>query len=371
MLRSLQVLRAVAALMVVLFHLRGVELKYGQGSALLDVPARYGDAGVDLFFVVSGFVMAMICDSRPSGPGEAASFLARRAWRVLPPYWIYTTIVVALMMWFPGQVNTSYADQSVFASYLLWPQQQLPVLTVGWTLIHEAHFYLVMAAAIACVPKRLFMHFLLAWSFIVIACCALLPTPANPALRLVVNPLTLEFVAGAVVGLTWRRLPSDVAYPSMLAGVGMLVTAMVMMPAEGPASLSPVSRVCVFGTASLLILAGAVLSERRSETAWAPRRLLTRIGNSSYSLYLSHIFVISAFGRLWQLSGLNQTPLQHLAFIATSLLACVLVGCVSYRWLEQPLLSLGSRRSGPRRATGRTASEAVYGWYTPPKSGGT
>ena len=351
--KNLQLLRAVAALMVVLFHLRGIELKYGQGPALLDAPARYADAGVDLFFVLSGFVMGTLLTARPAGGNAALGFLARRAWRVLPPYWIYTTVVVVLMLLFPGQVNSSYSDQSILASYLLWPHDQLPVLTVGWTLIHEAYFYLAVSVVIAFLPPRLVTRSLLLWAAIIVGCTLAAPPPGDAGLRLLTNPLTLEFIAGALLGLHWRAIPTSAGMPILVFGVAALLWAMGFMPEEGPGAMSQPIRVAIFGAASLAILAGAVLLEKREAPASILRRLMERVGDSSYSLYLSHIFVISALGRLWHATGMVHTPAQHAVFLIFSVLACCLCGWLSWIGLERPLLALGQRFLRYRAATQR------------------
>ena len=222
---SLQCLRGVAALAVVLFHLRGVEIKYLQGPAMLDAVARYADAGVDLFFVVSGFVMTTIAAGRYMKAGASAQFLVKRAWRVLPMYWIFTTLVVALMAVVPSMVNSSYAGQSVLASYLLIPHAQLPVLTVGWTLVHEAYFYLVFAGVIAFVPERFVPAFLLLWAAAIGVAPWLPPGPTTPAHVLVTNPLTYEFIAGALLGLYWRHIPARLGLPLVVAGVAVAVSA--------------------------------------------------------------------------------------------------------------------------------------------------
>lgn len=352
-LKNLQLLRAVAALMVVLFHLRGIELQYGQGPALLDVPARYADAGVDLFFVLSGCVMGTLLAARPAGSNAALGFLARRAWRVLPPYWIYTTVVVVLMLLLPGQVNSSYADQSILASYLLWPHDQLPVLMVGWTLVHEAYFYLVVSVIIAFVPLHLVTRILLLWAAIILGCTLAAPPPSDAGLRLVTNPLTLEFIAGALLGLHRRAVPTAAGMPLLVSGTTVLLAAMGFMPEEGPGAMSPAVRAAVFGTASLAILAGAVLLENKRGSVSIVRRVMEHIGDSSYSLYLSHIFVISALGRLWNATGMVHTPAQHAVFLVFSVLACCLCGWLSWIWLERPLLALGQRFLRRRAETQR------------------
>ena len=137
-LASLPALRGIAALAVVIFHLRSVELKYLDGPSVLDSIGRYADAGVDLFCVLSGFVMTTICAGRYTRKGKGWLFFVKHAGRVLPLYWLFTTIIVVLMVTAASMVNTSYAEQSTLASYFLIPHSQLPLLTVGWTLVHEA-----------------------------------------------------------------------------------------------------------------------------------------------------------------------------------------------------------------------------------------
>lgn len=338
---SLQCLRGIAALAVVLFHLRGVEIKYLQGPAILDAVARYADAGVDLFFVVSGFVMTTVSAGRYTKDGASSEFLIKRAWRVLPMYWIFTTLVVVLMALAPSMVNSSYADQSVLASYLLIPHAQLPVLTVGWTLVHEAYFYLVFASAIAFVPERLVPVFLLAWAAAVGAPHVLPEGPATPAHYLVTNPLTYEFIAGAMLGLYWRKIPSWLALPLIVMGAAGAVAAAAALPEAGPASVSIHTRVALFGTASVLMLAGCVGLEAQNRMRiplW-----LTRLGDSSYSLYLTHIFVISAIGRMWATFMPSSGWAGHVAFVAIATLACCITGGLVHARLERPLLALPNR----------------------------
>lgn len=338
---SLQCLRGLAALAVVLFHLRGVEIKYLQGPALLDGVARYADAGVDLFFVVSGFVMTTVAAGRYTKEGAGTQFLVKRAWRVLPMYWIFTTLVVGLMAVVPTMVNSSYADQSVLASYLLIPHAQLPVLTVGWTLMHEAYFYLIFAGAIAFVPERVVPAFLLLWAAAIGAAAWLPPGPATPAHNLVTSPLTYEFIAGAMLGLYWRRIPSGLALPLIVAGFATAVVAGMALPETGPATITVGTRVAWFGSAAVLLLAGSVTLEAQGRSrlpAW-----LIRLGDSSYSLYLTHIFVISVMGRAWAMASPAPTWPEHLAFVGLTTLACCVVGHVVHARLERPLLALPKR----------------------------
>jgi peptidoglycan/LPS O-acetylase OafA/YrhL len=344
---SIQALRGIAALMVVLFHLRIVEGKYGLGSRVLPDVFAYADSGVDLFFVLSGFVMTSIAAGTYGSPRQAGDFLVRRGWRVVPLYWFYTTLVVLLMALAPGMTNSAYEDQSVVASYLLWPQAQLPLLTVGWTLIHEAFFYLAMAVAIAFAREWQVPWLLIGWATATLAAHSLPGSGSTPWAAVISSPLSLEFIAGGLVGLYWRRLPSSFALPLLVIGAGLFASAMWYLAHTCCAHPPVLLRVLYFGVPSVLLMSGAVCWEHARQPK-LPKPLLL-IGDSSYSLYLSHIFVISALGRLWQKSGSNASTWQHALFLLLAVAACVLVGRLSWRILEQPLLSL--RRSLTRHRT--------------------
>ncbi|KAF1719036.1 acyltransferase family protein [Pseudoxanthomonas wuyuanensis] len=338
---SLQVLRAVAALLVVLFHLRIVEAKLGAEALVLPSALRFADGGVDLFFVISGFVMAIITSGQFRSPFNAARFLGRRLWRVVPLYWFYTTAVLALMALLPAAVNTSYADQSVWASYLLWPQPQLPLLTVGWTLIHEVYFYLVIAAAVAVLGERSFLWFLLAWGLLVAGAQPSWESIHAPWAQVALNPMTLEFIAGALVGRYWRSIPWFLTRLSLPLGIIGLIGAMMLLdrlagPTGSLPSPYPILRTLLFGPASVLLVLGMVAWER--DHPHAMPRFLVLLGDSSYSLYLSHVFALSAIGRLWQMLGPTYSPWHHALFAGTAVAASIAIGLVSYFMLERPLL---------------------------------
>lgn len=342
---SVQCLRGVAALLVVLFHLRIVEARFGAGEPLLPSFVRFADAGVDLFFVISGFVMVTVASGRYGSPAQAGRFLARRTWRIVPPYWFYTTLVVVLMLVAPDAVNSSYADQGIVASYLLWPQAQLPLLTVGWTLIHEMYFYLAMAVAIAFLRERHLPVFLLCWATLVTIGQVALADGAHPVTALLLNAMTLEFIGGALVAVYWRRLGTRMSVAWVALGAMGFATGLFVLDQAGTQAPGPVLRTLLFGTAGVLVVAGAATLERLDR--WQAPRWLATVGEASYSLYLSHVFVISAAGRLWHWSGLNTTGTQHALFVLATLLACIVAGQVSYRWLELPLLA--RRSAAPRR----------------------
>ena len=142
---TLPATRGVAANLVVFSHLFFVQAKYTT-AGVLPAFALYGLAGVDMFFVLSGFIMVAVA-GRNIGP---IRFLWRRAARIYPTYWLVSLAVLALAIVAPALVDSSViAPISLWRSFLLVPGETVPLLAVGWTLVHEMYFYLVFAIFLA------------------------------------------------------------------------------------------------------------------------------------------------------------------------------------------------------------------------------
>lgn len=331
---NIQAVRGMAILLVLLYHLVGVELKYFAGGRLLSDYLLGGIAGVDLFFVVSGFIMATItrgCFRRPDG---IVSFVYSRFTRIYPLYWLYSLPVLGLFLLRPDLVNPSQGSQvDIIASFLLVPQQRLPLLIVGWTLILEVYFYIVIALLL-CVPERCFSGLLALWAVLVVGGHQL---AANPSafLAYVTDPMTLEFIAGCLAALVSERHQGSRGRAVLAAGVILLL--------GGWAAYHFIShqnypwgwrRIALFGVPSVLIVYGAATMER-SAAQLLPRALRS-LGDSSYSLYLSHTLVTSALGLAWSLSGVQGPLYNALALLVVALVAIV-AGVLSHRFLEKPL----------------------------------
>lgn len=343
---SIQALRGIAAVLVVLFHLRSMEDLHGQGRQILPSLLEFAYGGVDLFFVISGFVMVSVTAGSYRSPAGAGRFLLRRAWRIVPPYWFYTSLLVAPMLLMPGVLDASHGYGKIATSYLLWPQASLPILMVGWTLIYEAYFYLAMAVAIALLPERYAGTFLAAWGVAAMAVHATTGANAPPWLTVASSPMVLEFIAGALVGLHWRRLPARYGLPCLSLGAFAFVASMFVLAQAGAHEPSPMLRTVVFGSASTVIVLGAVAWESAGPVR-IPRWLLI-LGNASYSIYLAHPFVISLTGRLWRNTAIGQVQGLHAASVVVAILLCLAVGIASYRWLERPVQSIGGFLFKPR-----------------------
>ena len=136
---NIQALRGIAVLLVVLYHIMITQRRIGDGGGLLPAWFLVGISGVDLFFTISGFVMVVVTRGKFQRVGEMGRFLYNRLTRVYPMYWTYTLVSLAA---FTILGSTALTEDNLFRSLLLIPQNKMPLLSVGWTLIHEVYFYL-------------------------------------------------------------------------------------------------------------------------------------------------------------------------------------------------------------------------------------
>jgi len=148
-----QALRGLAALLVVSVHIGaydGFEARYFAISAPLTAPlARIGNIGVDLFFIISGFIM-IASTLRPDGRSlRPIEFFKRRCIRIYPAVWIIGLAMLPIYFRWPALVDAHRSIKpDLIASYLLLPQAGSPLLRVTWTLVFEMYFYVVFAMAL-------------------------------------------------------------------------------------------------------------------------------------------------------------------------------------------------------------------------------
>jgi hypothetical protein len=195
---AIQVLRAVAALLVVLLHAFET---WGErvDPAAPGVNWDNGAAGVDIFFIISGFVMVISSRRLVDQAGAWLIFLRHRVVRIVPLYWLLTTAKIVAVLVLGGVVlRTSLDFKSVAGSYLFLPVTDSaghfrPVLPVGWTLTYEFLFYLLFAAALA---MRVDVFRVIIPGLGLVAVAALLRTETWPAWTILFDTIVVEFVFG-------------------------------------------------------------------------------------------------------------------------------------------------------------------------------
>jgi exopolysaccharide production protein ExoZ len=320
-LASLQCLRAVAALGVVLFHA-------GQWS---HINLHLGGAGVDLFFVISGVVMWLVTDRREREP---VRFLMRRAARIVPLYWLMTAAAAALALVLPvvwWDVRPDLVHVLLSAAFI--PHYNpgglpFPALAQGWTLPYEALFYGLFAVALRFPRERQFLvlAFALAAIFVI--------GFANPPFYMLLgNSLLLEFV----LGMALARILLSRSLPSGPWGLALMILGSVGLAASWPIGGDDPGnwRLLVWGLPAAAIVGGALSLEA---AGWWPRLpWLERLGDASYALYLSH--------RLSMAGGMALVGVTTPAAIfLVALIAALSAGLGLYYGVDRPLQAAFAKR---------------------------
>jgi exopolysaccharide production protein ExoZ len=340
---NVQGLRAIAALLVFGLHLNVMEQRF-TGSAFLGMFSPIGNWGVDLFFIISGFVM-ITSTWNDFGTGSISTrFLLRRLSRVYPPYFIILIPITLLYILSPGSVNGAQAIKpNVLASYLLLPQAGFGLLIVGWTLVYEMFFYLVFALVLNA-NRRYCLPLMLVWGCLTLAIFAGTRQLHNVYLDTYANPLMIEFILGVAIGYVVAVRGLSFALPSFALGVAGIVAADFFYESIDRAyALGGSLRFVLIGIPMALIFMGVVGFETRR--GWTFPGWLIVIGNASYSLYLWHEPLTVLIGRA---SAGHKSLLQHASVHVAWLLfvAVAIVGCsiALYYLIERPLLKFFNRR---------------------------
>ncbi len=357
-LQSVQALRGIAAFLVLIFHGHALQLASGQSrSGALGMFWEQGYAGVDLFFVISGFIMVYVTQTVVPSATSAGQFLYARMARIYPLWWVFASLM-GVYFWVsygqpaaPDRVSGDEVSAYLIKSFLLLPQQQMPVLGLGWTLIHEMLFYVIFALGLL-VSRRLLPVWLGIWAILIVL-VSFGDAPSNHVKNmseLLTSPLNLEFILGAIAALTYLRLKTPKGSLFLAVGVIGFTAALLIGVTETP-GLFVWKRVLVYGVPGAILLLGAVLMEREgrlSVPGW-----LSRIGDWSYSLYLVHMLVLLALRRFWKSadeilpSALKfgaDGALDNILFMGLGIALSLLASFVSFHVIERPALKLLRRK---------------------------
>jgi exopolysaccharide production protein ExoZ len=326
MIWSLQILRFIAAAMVAYVHAAETAL-YATGSVGL-IPykvAGLGLTGVDIFFVISGVVIARTAPRLT--PGQ---FAWRRIRRIVPLYLLccIPAVIVA--------IPSGFGWRELLATFLLWPSTDVitaPLLGIAWTLSFEMLFY---ASAAMVLFNRWW-----AVAFLVVFLTALCLRAFGPVFQFVGNPIVFEFLFGVAIAYTPR---SRFSIAFVLIGIALLLAAGLL--GLGPAGDTldflrggdNLRRVLVCGVPAAMIVYGAMQIEAAPST-W------TYLGDASYALYLTHTFIITPLLALW-----IRFPIPADAIIALGMTASMIFAWRVHELIEKPILARLGRLARPKTA---------------------
>jgi peptidoglycan/LPS O-acetylase OafA/YrhL len=341
---GIQALRALAALSVALVH-----LTWGFGAhidgRLSGLPAgdQLAQAAVALFFVISGCVMVLSSDKLFGSPRASLTFWRRRAVRVLPPYWIATFMLVAVMIGLGQAVNGRFVAQSLMFvpvpseggktfQLFLWP---------GWTLLYELIFYTLFGAAIGLGRIRAIAATSLVLAGLVVA--GEIGGAESLALFIVSRPVVLLFPIGMLFGLA---LQSGCALPGWLRWVAAAASILAFALPDPAARPLGFGYLAWAGLPAILVFAAAVCGPLR--VPW--RAASEALGDASYAIYLIHVPFAHAW--MWVFSAWWGHPGGSLGYVFLGMPLLVALSLAYHRAIERPLTNWLNRLLGDRPKPG-------------------
>ncbi len=337
---GLQYLRAIAAMMVVYFHALIQANEHGASG----LPV-FGRSGVDLFFVVSGFVMWTSTRSKTMGP---VMFLRHRVARIVPLYWLSTLMTAAIALGARSLLrSTSFDLGQLLSSLAFLPRTSprplgqaiedriAPVVIPGWSLNFEMLFYSLFAITLI-VPARHQMKMLAALIAVTLA-VAVSARSSSAAAEFYGQGMLLEFLVGALIGrwavMRGGHLSGGVAGAALL---GLGLAALLTADWVGP----DIDRTVAFGIPAAAIVAGMIWIEKAGslpQAGW-----LMTLGDASYSIYLTHVFVVAAVRDVAVVAGVGEGVMAA-TFAPLCIAGSAVVGYATYRIIEVPLVRWARR----------------------------
>jgi exopolysaccharide production protein ExoZ len=343
-LRSIQILRALAATLVVVGHALhdSIYIADKTGQTPIDFPYFDWGFGVDIFFVISGFIMIYTTADAFGRTGAAATFIERRFVRIAPLYWLMTALLILVAVLAPRFLNVPIENwHSIVTSYLFIPDirgngEVRPILAGGWTLNYEMFFYAVFACCLI-LPMRRGVT-LLCGFFVALAVIGSAVALPGIALPFWTDSIILEFVFGILIGLAVLSNWS-LGTKSALA---LVAVSIVLAIAEGPTwgANQILPRFACAGFPAALLVAAAALGPAVSQTRLTA--LLVAAGDASYSLYLTHPFVLRPLRNVWTALHGGLLPLG--LYVIACVIVAVAGAIVINRLIEKPLTGALQRR---------------------------
>jgi len=348
-------MRGLAALLVVLFHINAVINNGKNDPSTFGAFWTRGYSGVDMFFVISGFVMVYVTRNLQNGAKNALSFIYARISRIYPLWWVFASLMM-LYFWLsygqpaaPDKVSGDKILPHILKSLFLLPQYHDPVFGVGWTLIHEMMFYLIFALGLL-FDRKFLSTWILVWAGVIVLFGIVgntLPTHSRSFSQLLVSPMNLEFIFGALAGilfLRFKNVPKPLALSLFIIGIILFLISLTIADPMNKFALNWF-RVFVFGLPCAFIVLGASWVEQPNNEVKSS--VFVVLGDWSYSIYLSHMLVLLGLRRIWQTNAAetylpkwlkwgNVGIVDDLIFASIAFVLILLISWISFHFIERP-----------------------------------
>jgi exopolysaccharide production protein ExoZ len=342
---SIQYLRGLAALSVLVTH--ALQWPLADMNMVL---LKTGRLGVEVFFVISGFIITTIAGDGRINPKQ---FLVRRAFRIVPAYWAATFLITILAVVIPTQFRTTIPTiEGLIKSLLFIPslEPKAPLLLLGWSLNFEVFFY-VLFASLFFLRSEARTLVLLGIFTLLVGIGQLVPGLSHVE-AVYTSPSLIGFSLGTILAQAYRhglftRFCARLRWATIVAP-GVLLIAFYAVDWNGAEEIALWKHVLMSSTALSIVLFG-LNHEATGEMTHV--KALKYIGDISYSVYLFHLFSV---GAIWAISkrlfDVHQ-PLVYLSCATLAILAGLATGLVCYQFIEKPFLAGGPKRSRAVPAT--------------------
>lgn len=329
---SIQFLRAVAAYLVVAMH-----ATEAMAIRMSNTPHdfwHYGSFGVDIFFVISGFVMEYLAKDIPLEKDQrtkaSLSFLKKRFIRIVPLYWFYTVLKIALLAVFPAiALRTTIDFQHILSSFLFIPCQapwglMQPFLPVGWTLNFEMFFYGLFAVAIYLKANRVLFCLI---SFLLIQALGFFSS--NDLISFYSQSIIFEFIVGMVIA---KLLKNQILQLNPMVNILLILGAVAYLLLNIYFEFTG-DRFLNYGLPAAFVVFG-MLGLEKSLAKWPVFPRIAKSGDYSYTTYLAHTFIVPALPIIFIKLHLTSLILGFFIIILTTYIASYIL----YSLIEKRLL---------------------------------
>ena len=333
LLHGIQTMRGIFAVLVVSHHV-GVHASRYWSQEWLESMFNQSTFRVDFFFVLSGFVLWAAHRKDVGGPDATRGLLLRRFWRLYPLLITLSLFKIILICFIPGRASNAY---QVIPSLLALPQSSFPIIVAAWTLSFEVFFMVILAACLA-MPRKWVLPTLLTVAVLLAVGGVLLEIrPAISGVGFLTHPFILEFAAGALAAECVRQKNSR-AWGVLLCGAAAVGLFIGASQHNWLISQRVIEQKLFWALVFALGLGGLALWERScaAERWWLKDRW--NLGRASYSIFLSHGFVLMAVFAVVKPQMLGNDPFWVDVFLLLVVAASLLFGLVVYQWWERPLM---------------------------------
>lgn len=284
----------------------------------MEIICLISSLGVDIFFIISGYIMMYSTHKKSI---SASTFIKNRLIRILPLYWTLTIFALIIFFILPDKINSSGGETLILESFFLLPTEGKYLIQNGWTLRYEFLFYFIFMISLFFQDKRFIAIIILSLVFI-----GQIFQPDNTYIKFITQNLLLEFLFGIFLYFFYQRYKKD----NILLSVYLLILSILSLYYFIENSDFFKLRAIYYGIPALLFCSSFLFLENSLQRF---KKIILPLGDSSYSLYLIHPFILVANAIIFK-KFYSQSIFYDILFISSMLVSSIIFGIITYKYIE-------------------------------------